>query len=242
MSLSVDLDFLSSAFKAVTRTDYIDIVPKQKAPYYARSFDLDTLHARSLQWCKVSRDVSPSPTPSALICPPVSNGNIKAPAPSASSAASPPVSKSGDSAPSGVYTGPVTRSRKRKRKGEINVHYRHKTLKINVDIDDHSVLDVKLKIQEEEGLTPEQVGGLMFSGRFLDDREMLEDCNVQIGEKKMGQSIIKLFSIEKYMVDLYGRKWLLFGRPWSTMLDHGRPTMVNRGRSWSTFAHHGRPW
>ena len=183
MSLSVDLDFLSSAFKAVTRTDYIDIVPKQKAPDYASSFDLDTLHARSLQWSKVSRDVSPPPTPRAPLSPPVSN--VKAP--SASSAASPPVTKSGDSAPSGVYTGPVTRSRKRKRMGEINVLYRHKTLKINVDIDDHSVLDVKLKIQEEEGLTPEQLGGLIFSGSVLDDGKKLGDCNVQIGEKKMGQ-------------------------------------------------------
>jgi len=177
MSLSVDLDFLSSAFKAVTRTDYIDIVPKQKAPDYASSFDLDTLHARSLQWSKVSRDVSPPPTPRAPLSPPVSN--VKAP--SASSAASPPVTKSGDSAPSGVYTGPVTRSRKRKRMGEINVLYRHKTLKINVDIDDHSVLDVKLKIQEEEGLTPEQLGGLIFSGSVLDDGKKLGDCNVQIG-------------------------------------------------------------
>ena len=82
--------------------------------------------------------------------------------------ASPPVTKSGDSAPSGVYTGPVTRSRKRKRRGEINVLYRNKTLKMNVDIDDHSVLDIKLKIQAEEGLTPEQLGGLMFSGSFLE--------------------------------------------------------------------------
>ena len=178
------MDFVSSAFKAVTRTDYIDIVPKQKAPYYARSFDLDTLHARSLQWCKVSRDVSPSPTPSAPSSPPVSNGNVKAP--SDSSAASPPVSKSGDRAraPSGVYTGPVTRSRKRKRLGEVNVLYRHKTLKINVDIGDHSVLDVKLKLQEEEGLTPEQLHGLLFFSSILDEGKKLGDCNVQIGEKQ----------------------------------------------------------
>ena len=182
MSLSVDLDFLSSAFKAVTRTDYIDIVPKQKAPDYASSFDLDTLHARSLQWSKVSRDVSPPPTPSAPLSPPVSN--VKTP--SASTAASPPVLQSGDSAPSGVYTGPVTRSRKRKLEwsGEINVLDRTKTLKFNVDLGDHSVLDVKLKIQEKVGFAPEQQKLFLF-GSQLDNGKKLEDSGVQIGEDIM---------------------------------------------------------
>ena len=83
--MSINLDFVSSAFKAVSRTGDIDIVPKQKAPDYASSFDLDTLHARSLQWSKVSREVSPSPSA------PVRLRAVSKASP-ATSVASPPVS------------------------------------------------------------------------------------------------------------------------------------------------------
>ena len=176
MSMSINLDFVSSAFKAVSRTGDIDIVPKQKAPDYASSFDLDTLHARSLQWSKVSREVSPSPSA------PVRLRAVSKASP-APSVASPPVSKSGDRAPSGVSPGPVTRSRKRKLEwsGEINVLDRTKTLKFNVDLGDHSVLDVKLKIQDKVGFAPEQQELYLF-GSQLENGKKLEDSGVQIGE------------------------------------------------------------
>ena len=52
MILSDNMDFLSSAFSAVTGP-ITNIVTKQKAPG-AKSFDLGSLHARSLQWSKVA--------------------------------------------------------------------------------------------------------------------------------------------------------------------------------------------
>jgi len=172
MSMSINLDFVSSAFKAVSRTGDIDIVPKQKAPDYASSFDLDTLHARSLQWSKVSREVSPPPTISAPVRLQASVKAVRV--------ASPPVSKSGDRAPSGASPGPVTRSRKRKLSGEINVLDRKNTLKFNVDLGDHSVLDVKLKIQDKVGFAPEQQK-LFLYGSQLENGKKLEDSGVQIG-------------------------------------------------------------
>ena len=175
MSMSINLDFVSSAFKAVSRTGDIDIVPKQKAPDYASSFDLDTLHARSLQWSKVSREVSPPPTISAPVRLQASVKSVRV--------ASPPVSKSGDRAPSGASPGPVTRSRKRKLSGEINVLDRKYNLKFNVDLGDHSVLDVKLKIQEKMGFAPEQQKLYLF-GSQLENGKKLEDSGVQIGEDK----------------------------------------------------------
>ena len=58
MSLSDNMDFLSSAFSAVTGP-ITHIVTKQKAPG-AKTFDLGSLHARSLQWSKVTADTKPS--------------------------------------------------------------------------------------------------------------------------------------------------------------------------------------
>ena len=53
MNLSTSLDFLSGAFAAVSGTN---IVPKQKAIElgFDQSFDLGSLHARSLQWSKIT--------------------------------------------------------------------------------------------------------------------------------------------------------------------------------------------
>ena len=56
MSLSSNLDFLSSAFSAVSGGT--EIVSKKKAPNYAQSFDLGSLHARSLQWGQVTGDTT----------------------------------------------------------------------------------------------------------------------------------------------------------------------------------------
>ena len=57
MSLAVNIDFLSGAFSAVTGP-ITHIVTKQKAPH-APSFDLGSLHARSLQWSRVTADTTP---------------------------------------------------------------------------------------------------------------------------------------------------------------------------------------
>ena len=57
MSLSSNLDFLSGAFSAVSGIG-TKIVTKLKAPD-ARSFDLGSLHARSLQWSRDMADTTP---------------------------------------------------------------------------------------------------------------------------------------------------------------------------------------
>ena len=71
MSLSSNLDFLSSAFSAVSGGT--EIVSKKKAPNYAQSFDLGSLHARSLQWSEVTGDTT-SPTSKRVKRDP--NGNL----------------------------------------------------------------------------------------------------------------------------------------------------------------------
>ena len=58
MSLSSNLDFLSSAFSAVSGIG-TEILPRAKAPVNAECFDLGSLHARSLQWSQVTVDTIP---------------------------------------------------------------------------------------------------------------------------------------------------------------------------------------
>ena len=58
MSLSSNLDFLSSAFSAVSGIG-TEILPRAIAPVNAECFDLGSLHARSLQWSQVRVDTNP---------------------------------------------------------------------------------------------------------------------------------------------------------------------------------------
>ena len=137
MSLSTSLDFLSGAFAAVSGKR---ILPKQQAIERGvdQSFDLGSLHARSLQWSQVTiGGMGP-----ALAGPSV------------------PV-------PEGF--------------GQIFVRtFTGKTITIVVDLYNETVEALKLKIQNKEGISPDQQR-LIFAGTQLVDRRKLKEYDIRRG-------------------------------------------------------------
>ena len=131
MSLSTNLDFLSRAFAAVSGTY---IVPQERALGGSGSFDLGSLHARSLQWSKVAEN-------------------------------------------SLTLAG----SEKREGFGKIFVKtLSGATIDIVVDLRNDQVEAVKLRIQDKEGIPPDQQR-LVFAGQQMEDGRKLIDYDLRKG-------------------------------------------------------------
>ena len=140
MSLSTSLDFLSGAFAAVSGKR---ILPKQQAIERGvdQSFDLGSLHARSLQWSQITK-----------------GGLVPALA--------------GPSAGAEGF-------------GQIFVRtLTGKTITIVVDLYNETVEALKLKIQNKEGIPPDQQR-LIFVGYPMEDGRKLNEYNIQRGMNKL---------------------------------------------------------
>ena len=161
MSLSTSLDFLSGAFAAVSGKR---ILPKQQAIERGvdQSFDLGSLHARSLQWSQVTiGGLGP-----ALAGPSV-------PVPEGFSQ---------------IFVRTIT--------GKI--------ITIVVDHCNETVEALKLKIQNKEGISPDQQR-LIFAGYPMEDGRKLNEYNIQRGMNELTspyRAWLLQFSTSNYMLSV----------------------------------------
>ena len=162
MSLSTSLDFLSGAFAAVSGNR---ILPKQQAIEQGvdHSFDLGSLHSRSLQWGQITV-VGLAPAlagPSGPLCLEFwPNIYVK------------------------TFTG--------------------KTITIAVDLDNETVKALKLKIQNKEGISPDQQR-LIFVGYPMEDGRKLNEYNIQRGMNELTspyRAWLLQFSTSNYMLSV----------------------------------------